>query len=73
MTFLNHARNHSLCAYEGGYQVDVHHAAEILHGHFFHRYALDNPGVIHQYVDSPDGFLDIGNHLPHSVFIGDIA
>ena len=76
MALLQHPGNDRFGADEGADQVDVHHLAEVLGGHLGHGDALDDAGVVHQNVHTPQVGLDFAHQLRHLLLrrdVGDVA
>ena len=73
MAFLYHARYDGLRHNEGRVEVDVYHLAEFLDRHLRHGDALDDAGVVDQYVNHAQLLLDVGHHGLHLFFVGYVA
>ena len=73
MALRDHAGDHGLGYDEGGDQVHVDDLGELLGGHFAHRDAADDAGVVDQDVHHADLGLDLLHQRLHRGLVGHVA
>ncbi len=73
MSLLLHAGYDGLRHDERRVEVDVYHLPEVLYAHFFHRYALDDTGIVHQDVYHSQLLVYLLHKLLHLLLVGHVG
>ena len=73
VALLDHRGDDGLRDDERTVEVDVDHLAELCGGHFDHRDALDDAGVVDEDVHHADLLFDLRYHGVHLLLVGHVA